>query len=521
MYDFLGASRKNLKYAFKSSKKLNDKQKKYKRSGIMLIIGFVLAFVQLITTFLFIINVLSFNILPAKYVILLNLVLIVLWIYSLLSQFTKTNLIGKILAIVLSIVLVYGSLVIGKLNSTLDNLNKNANKVVTVVDVVVLKDDPVTDMMDALAYPFGVNSSLTTDTLKEGIEMLQKSYNTVFDINKYTTWESLFNALNENTDVKAIIMEDSTRESMKEIHEDFYNNTRVLASVDVTKEVEIKVSNKNVETDAFVIYISGNDGTGALATVGNSDVNILAVVNPKTRQILMVTTPRDYYIPIFTEVGERMEKLTHAGCRNSGLQNSADTLSKLYGIDIDYLFKVNFDGCVGIVDALGGITINSEVDFTNGDDAAPINYHFNVGPNECDGAKTLAFCRERQIFGLGDIQRGKNQVAAIKGIFAKAITPAILTKYDQVLDAVGDMLMTTMPGDVISTLVKAQLSDTREWNIQSYSAGHTGTGSAYLEYYDTYNSVVFPDMDSVATASDLMRRVMKGEIIDVDAITGN
>ena len=102
-----------------------------------------------------------------------------------------------------------------------------------------------------------------------------------------------------------------------------------------------------------------------------------------------------------------------------------DTLQNLYGIDIDYYVKINFTGCVSVVDALGGITIDSEVEFTCGEDASPIPYHFVKGPNECDGEMAVAFSRERHAFAAGDFQRGRNQTAAIKGILQKATSPAI------------------------------------------------------------------------------------------------
>lgn len=65
------------------------------------------------------------------------------------------------------------------------------------------------------------------------------------------------------------------------------------------------------------------------------------------------------------------DKLTHAGIY--GVDVSMDTLSQLYGIDLDYYFKVNFNGFIDIIDALGGISVDSDYDFSAG------GYHFNQG----------------------------------------------------------------------------------------------------------------------------------------------
>ena len=48
-----------------------------------------------------------------------------------------------------------------------------------------------------------------------------------------------------------------------------------------------------------MVYCSGIDARSSdISITSRSDVNILAVVNPTTRQILLVNTPRDYYLPL-------------------------------------------------------------------------------------------------------------------------------------------------------------------------------------------------------------------------------
>ena len=128
----------------------------------------------------------------------------------------------------------------------------------------------------------------------------------------------------------------------------------------------------------------------------------------------------------------------------------------------------------------------------------------------------MAFSRERMAFAAGDFQRGRNQTAAIKGIIQKATSPAILTKYSAVLDAVGDMFLTNIPNSAISELVKAQLSDSTPWNIQTYSINGT-TGYRYLEVTGLSNaSCVMPYADDINMAINLMSKIQNDEIFDVD-----
>ena len=89
-------------------------------------------------------------------------------------------------------------------------------------------------------------------------------------------------------------------------------------------------------------------------------MNILAVIHPRTHQILLINTPRDYYVPLARN-GQR-DKLTHAGMY--GIDESAAVLGNLYGVEADYYARVNFAGLKKIVDALGGVDVNSDYECT-------------------------------------------------------------------------------------------------------------------------------------------------------------
>lgn len=236
---------------------------------------------------------------------------------------------------------------------------------------------------------------------------------------------------------------------------------------------------------------------------------ILATFNTKTKQALLVTTPRNYYITLFSNSGDRgLDKLTHAG--NFGIQGSVKALQNLYGIYLDYYLKINFTGTIGIVDALGGITIDSEVAFNSSSKANS----FVVGPNSCNGAKTLLFCRERYAFSNGDHQRGRNQMFAIKGIIAKATSPAIITNYSGVLNSVTNLFETNMPTDAITALIKKTLDSSTPWNILSYNVSGTGD-TKYCELFGSYRSVVIPDYNTVNNAKGYISKIQNGEIFQI------
>ena len=116
-----------------------------------------------------------------------------------------------------------------------------------------------------------------------------------------------------------------------------------------------------ITKEPFVIYLSGVDTRGELTEKARSDVNILAVVNPQTKQVALINTPRDYYVDLAGTNSK--DKLTHAGLY--GVETSMATLGNLYGINVDHYIRINFAGFINIVDALGGVDVYSDQAFTS------------------------------------------------------------------------------------------------------------------------------------------------------------
>ena len=134
---------------------------------------------------------------------------------------------------------------------------------------------------------------------------------------------------------------------------------------------------------------------------------------------------------------------------------------------------MNFTSLVEMVDALGGIDVISEQAFTTSDDSGLV-MDVIQGENHFNGEQALAFARERQNVDGGDFQRGRNQQAVITAMIKKAISPAILTGANGLLNSVSGNVDTNMSTEQIQTLVKNQLSEGGAWNIKSMSAEGMG-----------------------------------------------
>ncbi len=259
---------------------------------------------------------------------------------------------------------------------------------------------------------------------------------------------------------------------------------------------------KDVSSQGFVVYISGIDTTGPVSTKSRSDVNILMAINPITRKILLVNTPRDYYVPLSISGGVR-DKLTHAG--NYGINVSMDTLEMLYGIDVDYYVRLNFTSFVTIIDTLGGVNVNSDYSFNAG------GYSFVKGNNNLNGAEALAFARERYSFGEGDRQRGRNQMAVIQAVINKITSPALLSNYTAILNNISSSIQTNIGNDEISDLVKMQLSDMRGWEVSSFSVDGTGASEYTFSMPRQKAYVMYPNEAIVNEAVNMIKGVLQEE----------
>lgn len=512
-------SGKDLKYIFRSNVSLSKTERRKKRRGIGLAAGLILVTIQLVLTILFQITIFKLDMLPVKYLIMLNIILILILLYDFTSQFSRAHILGKLISILLSVLILFSYLFTSKFDAVLSRFGI-ADTSVDIVDVCVLASDSAITLSDTVNYKYAYNSVAASENVPSALTSIQSETGHTMNVKQYSTWNELIDAFYANKDVQAIVINHSMINMISQDYEGFENNIRIIKTYRYEKEISIDTANINVKKDPFIIYVSGiSSDDGADTTLSDnslSDVNILAVVNPKTKQVLLVTTPRDSYIKISNNKGvSGYDKLTHAG--NYGVEKSMEALENLYGINIDYYVKINFLGSKSIVDALGGITIDSDVEFTNGWEAAPVSYHFVRGENECDGDKTIAFARERKAFAAGDFQRGRNQMAVIKGIIQKASSPAILTKYSAVMDAVSDLFLTNIPNKAISDLVKMQLSNNTPWNIQSYGINGDTDEKRHLEVVGAYNaSIVLPYVDDVSNASAMINKVLSGDIFDVD-----
>ena len=463
-------------------------------------------------------NYLVLEYLPMKYIIFGEIILLVLVIAPFVIKWgNKRTIISMVYSIILTILLLAVSIaalvndskiknMILKADSTIDKVVENSGLSTDEYGVYVLKTDTAEKIEDAADYTFGCRAAHSADDIQTVISTIGDKLGKDIEISETDDPVKLATNL-LNGDVKAIILNKSLLELIVTAGDDtdddkangefadFTDKVKCIFTINIKNELAKRKDTGDVTKECFNLYISGIDTEGDVTTRSRSDVNIIMSINPITHQILLVSTPRDYYVPLSISGGVK-DKLTHAG--NYGVDVSMDTLEMLYGIEIDYFVRMNFTGFVKIIDALGGIDVESDYSFsTHG-------YSYSEGLNKnLSGIQALWFARERKAFAEGDKQRGKDQMKVIEAVIKKCQSTALLNNYDSILNNISESFQTNMKKENIKKLVKFQLNTSPDWNVITYSVSGQGTKDYTYSVPSARAYVMVPDQTTVDQAKKL------------------
>lgn len=480
----------------------------------------VVLFLQLAAEALTTVIVLKLNMLPGKYIAVFIAAMVVFLVITALLMFLKVkgkvNTWRKIVACILVLLIVCGCALISKVAS---DAYRTVNKVtgtpistnVRNTYVLVLNEDPAASLADTKGYVYGAMENYDVAHTQQVIRIVEEQTGEQLDLIYYQQASLLVDALYAQEN-KALIMSGASIALLieEENYEDFLNRVRILYTLPYETEKEPEPTEetkapKEITDKPFIVYISGSDTRSSKLTVSRSDVNILAVVNPVTKQVLLLNTPRDYYVPNPAGDGA-LDKLTHCGLY--GVDCSIEALSDLYGAEIEYYGQINFTGFETLIDAVGGITIYSDQSFQARDT------YINAGENYLNGSQALDLCRERYHVSGGDNGRGKNQMKVIKAVIEKMTnSTTLISNYSDILNSLEGMFTTSFKSDEISKLVKMQLNDMAKWNVQSFAV--TGVGGSEKTYSapGVHAYVMWPNEDVVKYASELIQRVIAGDVL--------
>lgn len=506
-----------------------------KNEKLWVILSAVVLALQLLVEALTAWVVIRLNVLPDKFVVVLAIALGVLALTTGLLMFLRikkpVSKVRRIIAYILALIMICGCAVVSKIASDAYTTIHEVTSGTEVTDVrntyvFVRVDDPAQSLADTAEYAYAILQDYDVEHTQLAIAVVEEQTGVTADVTAYEKTSDLADAL-FSKEADALILNGAAVTLLMEQEEyaDFTEKARILYAISSEELEKMEallgvtdpstepttvptepVIQGNITNTPFAVYISGSDTRSSKLSVSRSDVNILVVVNPVTKQVLLVNTPRDYYVPNPAGQG-KLDKLTHCGLY--GTECSMEALEKLYDVEIGYYAQINFTGFEKLINAVGGVTVYSSQSFTARDET-----YIKKGENHLNGKQALDFARERYHVNGGDNGRGKNQMRVIEGLIKKLTSgTTVISNYSGIISSLGGMFKTSITMDEISLLVKMQLDEMPSWNVQSFAV--TGKGGSEKTYSapGNYAYVMHPNEDVVAYAAGLIDRVLAGETL--------
>lgn len=474
----------------------------FHQSIVLMILGVILFIVDVV----FISTMLRLNVLPIRYtsIILAVLIILTLLVFKLIAcrkEATKQRKIGVALAMVMIIVLAAGCFYLFTTYSALSRMS-DEDRQYENFHVVALNDGRYRDLADIKNETVHVHDS-TSQTYKNAQEKLAKEVDVTFkEAGGYMQLKTVLIGEDGKTADELIFLSSNHYDIICENIEGFEKSTRIIHTVSVEMGNQDIAKRVGITKQPFNVYISGIDTFGGIGKVSRSDVNMIMTVDPVDREILLISIPRDMYVTLHSY--HALDKLTHSGIY--GIGETVQTVEDWLDIDINYYIRVNFTSLEDIVDAIGGIEVESPYAFRS----SVSGYSYREGVNHLDGKAALFFARERKSFEDGDQERIKNQQRVLKGILDKVTgSTAILTGYTSIMNSVGNEIQTNMSESDIASLVRIQLGDLGGWNVRMISIEGTGTYASTYSMGARQLYVAIPDEASVKAAQEAIGDIMR------------
>ncbi len=482
-------------------------------------LSFVFIFLQLLFSIALCAMLFYVGFIPDKYVIAAIIFCVVLMVYQICAQIANSSyVIGRVLSICFCLIFLVGGYYLYDTYHAMAQIS-GADVKIDVISYYVLKDDPAQSLKDAKDYKFGILQVLDRENTDKALAEAKNEVGQDLQVVEFQDSSTLADALYAG-EIQVAVINQGFVNTITDTRQfkTFKTDTRELVQHEIETKLEQEEEEEeedyatSVTTKPFIVYLSGIDVYGSLDKTSRSDVNVLAVVNPLTKKLLLVSTPRDYFVPLYDNKGNSKsggagDKLTHAGIY--GVEVSMGTLEHLYNVDIKYFVRVNFSSVKQIIDLLGGVKVYSDFEFISS--VGPYkggHYYFKKGYNKVNGKKGLAYCRERKHFDNGDYQRGRNHQHMIEAILNKVMSPSVLADYPALLKTGKKSFQTNMSTKKIVSLCKMQLDDMAKWKISYANAAGNGTTSRTYSMPSTPLYVCAPDMSSVAKITAKINKFM-------------
>lgn len=466
----------------------------------------------------------TFGILPKKWTLIAAATVLIIFLILFMLSMRKLPkwavLTKRFFIIILSVVIGTGGYFLDKSRSTLQKMSKNTTNATTEIYTLVAKDSTITSLSDLKGKTIGFQTGVDKTNASYAKEQLQ------IDIGSFKTDDKLdYTTLISDLQLQqteAIVMSEAYYNMSKSNIKNFVNQVKIIHTYKKKMPADTG-PDINVAKDTFTVYLSGLDNMGSPDQQTRSDTNLLLIVNPRANHIQMVSLPRDGYIPN-PAYNYTNDKLTHTG--NDGIENSVKTIENFFGIPVDYYARVSFNSLIEIVDTLGGIDVNVELNFCEQDENRSFKKDdlicLKKGKQTLNGKQALAYSRHRKTIGYDNAGRERAQQRIIKAIINKLISPTGITNVNALLDIAPNYIITNMPANQISKFVSSELNELKPWTISSISSDNGVYENRYVASIDrsqgTSNVYLFSrnEVHSVIDAYDGAKNQMKMNTFNFD-----
>ena len=445
---------------------MNKMIKKLKRSNKALrLIYYLTNITYLIGLILFLKSILSLTGVET----LLRIVVIVLFVlyllfYSfwnllnLLQRKYKGLIITTLISILLTVIFFVGSYYINYIYKNLDGMQEN-EKIIYTTYLITLKDSSFSE-----ESKIGIINKTIDNDNHELSTKLYKNKKLDNDTTEYTDYIKMIGDL-YNGNIDAIFVPGNYVTLFKNENgfENIASDTKVIYeySEKMQNEDLNLVSNKDFNEPLTFLFLgvdSEGDGLNANAAF-NGDTLMLMSFNPKTLDAILLSIPRDTYVPIACNHNNYAKINSSAAYGTSCV---ISTINNLLGINIDYYVKINFKGVVDLVEAVGGVEVDVEAPSYMADKYGGkvceqnSDRQFgnklvcmNPGMQTLNGEQALAYSRCRHMYIGSDLDRVKHQQQVVEALANKAMHFSSIKEFQNILNAVSKNVATNMDTDTI------------------------------------------------------------------------
>lgn len=196
-----------------------------------------------------------------------------------------------------------------------------------------------------------------------------------------------------------------------------------------------------------------------------TDTQILVSIDPVGKKVLMASLPRDIaQLPMYnggTYPGKINSLMTAAAADparypDGGVGTLAKEVGYLLGVNVNYYAFVNLAGFAKLIDVVGGVDVVNPTDIVDPGYGFPdgkTGFFLKAGPQHLNSRIGLAYVRTRQGVGDNDYTRARRQQLVLQALRQKLISPSVLPKVPELLNALAQTIRTDFPVSRVADMV--------------------------------------------------------------------